>query len=43
MLAFIQNNLSNILVGAVVLLIIFFAVRQLVKNKRTNVQSIFHR
>ena len=35
MLAFIQNNLSNILVGAVVLLIIFLAVRQLVKNKRS--------
>ena len=35
MLAFIQNNLGNILVGAVVFFIIFFAVRQLVKNKRS--------
>jgi len=34
-LAFIQNNLSSILVGAVVVCILFFAIRHLVKNKRS--------
>ena len=34
MLAFIQTNLSTILVGAVVVLILFFVIRHLAKNKR---------
>ena len=35
MLAFIQNNLSSIIVGAVVIFILVLAVRHLVKNKRS--------
>ena len=35
MLAFLEANLSSIIVGAVVVVILFFVVRHLVKNKRS--------
>lgn len=35
MLAFIQENIANIIVGAIVICVLFLAVRHLVKNKRS--------
>lgn len=35
MLAFIQENAANIIVGAIVVCVLFLAIRHLVKNKHS--------